>query len=61
MKKPFTIIAIGVFAMVATLHVLRLLFGWEATFRGNIVPMWVSVVGVVIAGGLAFMVWRESR
>ena len=61
MKKPFTTIAVSVFALVATLHVLRLLFGWEATFQGSVVPMWVSVVGVVIAGGLAIMLWRESR
>ena len=61
MKKPFTTIAVGVFGLVALLHVLRLVFGWEVTIQGSIVPMWVSVVGVIIAGGLAVMLWRESR
>jgi hypothetical protein len=46
---------------VALLHVLRLLFGWEATIAGLAVPLWVSLLGTVIAGGLAVMVWRESR
>ncbi|TAL09131.1 MAG: hypothetical protein EPO02_11025 [Nitrospirae bacterium] len=61
MKKPFTAIAVGVFGIVALLHILRLAFGWEVTFQGGAVPMWVSGLGVVIAGGLAIMLWRESR
>ncbi len=61
MKKPFTNIAVGVFALVALLHVLRLIFGWEATIAGLAVPLWISLLGAVIAGGLAVMVWRESR
>ena len=61
MKKSFTTIAVGVFALVALLHVLRLGFGWEVTFQGSVVPMWVSGLGAVIAGGLAVMLWRESR
>ena len=61
MKKPFAAIAVGVFALVALLHVLRLVFGWEVTLQGSVVPMWVSGLGAVIAGGLAVMLWRESR
>ncbi len=61
MKKPFTTIAVGVFSLVALLHVLRLAFGWEVTIQGSIFPMWVSVWGAVITGGLAVMLWRESR
>ena len=61
MKKPFATIAVGVFAIVALVHVLRLAFGWEVTIQGSVVPMWVSVLGAVVAGGLAIMLWRESR
>jgi hypothetical protein len=61
MKKPFTTIAIGVFSLVALLHILRLALGWEVTFQGGVVPLWVSVLGAVVAGGLAVMLWRESR
>ncbi len=61
MKKPFTMIAVGVFALVALLHVLRLALGWEVTFQGSVVPMWVSALGAIIAGGLAVMLWRESK
>ena len=61
MKKPFTTIAVGVFAMVAMLHVLRLVFGWEVTFQGSVIPLWVSMLGAAIAGGLAVMLWQELR
>jgi len=61
MKKPFTTIAVGIFALVALVHVLRLVWGWEVTFQGGVVPLWVSWLGIIVAGGLAFMVWLESR
>ncbi len=59
--KPFTSIAIVIFSLVAVLHVLRLIFGWQAVIDGLVIPMWASVVGLIIAGGLAIMLWRESR
>ena len=59
--KPFTTIAVVIFALVAFLHLLRLFFGWEVIIGGTIVPMWVSVLGFVIAAGLAVMLWREAR
>lgn len=59
--KPFTTIAVGIFALVALTHACRIWQGWEIVIAGNVVPMWASYVGLVIAAGLAFMVWRESR
>ena len=59
--KLFTTIAVVIFSLMAVLHVLRLFFGWEAVINGMIIPMWASAVGVLIAGGLALMLWRESR
>ena len=59
--KPFTTIAIVIFSLVAVLHVLRLIFGWQAVIDGLVIPMWASVVGLIIAVGLAIMLWRESR
>ena len=61
MNKPFTMLAVQVFVLVALVHLLRLVFGWEATISGAVVPMWVSFVGLLIPGGLAIGLWRESR
>jgi len=61
MKKPFTLIAALVFAVVALVHLLRLVYGWQVTLDGAAIPMWASVLGAVIATGLAVMLWLESR
>jgi hypothetical protein len=58
--KPFSTVAAVVFALVALAHLLRLVYGWEVTLAGWLVPLWVSVVGLIVAGGLAAMVWREA-
>ena len=59
--KPFTAIAIFIFGLIALLHILRLLYGWEVTINGIVIPMWASVLGFIIAGGLLIMLWHESR
>ncbi len=61
MKKPFTLLAVLVFAIVAIVHLLRLVFGWEVTINGAAVPLWASVPGIVVAAGLAAGLWWESR
>ena len=58
--KPFTNLAIAIFILVAVLHLLRLVFGWEVTLDSMVVPMWVSVMGLLIAGALAYFLWREA-
>jgi hypothetical protein len=59
--KPFTTITATVLGIVALAHLYRLVRpfdivvgGWSATQR-------VSIVGLVVAGGLSIMLWRESR
>lgn len=59
--KPFTIAAITIFGFVAIGHLLRLVFGWTVVVNGIQIPMWASVVGLVVPGGLVCMLWRESR
>ena len=66
--KPFTTVAVAVFSLVAGVHLARIVLGWHVVVGesvvavgGTSIPMWASYLGVVIAGGLAVMVWRESR
>ncbi|HTP48067.1 MAG TPA: hypothetical protein VMQ50_14230 [Casimicrobiaceae bacterium] len=59
--KPFTAIAVVLFTLIAILHLLRLFAGWEITAAGFVIPVWWSVIGLVIAGCLALMLWREAR
>ena len=59
--KPFTSIAVAIFALIAIAHLLRLFAGWEVIVTGFAIPVWWSAIGLFIAGGLALMVWREAR
>ena len=61
MKKPFTVIAIVLLSLIAILQLLRFILGWEITVQGVSVPVWASGVAFVVAGGLAVMVWLETR
>jgi len=47
--KPFTVIAIVVFALVGLLHLLRYFLGWEIIINTVTKPMWVSLLGFMIA------------
>jgi len=59
--KPFTKLAVALFTLITVLHLLRLFAGWEVVVTGYVVPVWFSLPGLIIAGGLAVMVWREAR
>lgn len=58
--KPFATIAVAIFTIVALVHLLRILMGWEVVIAGTVMPMWASYLGLLLAGGLAFLLWRES-
>ena len=43
------------------MQLLRFILRWEVTLNGAIVPVWLSGIAFVVAGGLAVMVWWENR
>ena len=53
-QKTFIMIAGVIFAAVAVFHLLRIVFGWPAVIGGWTVPMWVSWIGLAVAGGLSY-------
>ena len=59
--KTASLLAILVFSLVALGHLLRLLSRAEILVGGAVIPMWVSVVGLFVAGALAVALWREAR
>jgi hypothetical protein len=61
MTKPFTIIAIILFLLIALLQLLRFVLGWEVMVNGITIPVWVSGIAFVLLTGVAVMVWRETR
>ena len=59
--KPFTIVAIVVFVLASLGHLARFALGWEMVINGWPVPMEMSLATVIVAGFLAFMLWREMK
>jgi hypothetical protein len=53
-QGSFLLVTSSFFALIALLHVLRLIYGWNVTIGEWTVPVWVSAVGFLIAGYLAF-------
>jgi len=47
-----------IFSAVALLHALRVAFKWTAVIGGWEFPMWLSVIGLLIAAYLAFTAYR---
>ncbi len=61
MSKPFTWIASAIFALMAVVHVYRLVRPFEVSIGSCHLPQWASAVGAVIAAGLSWMLCREAR
>jgi hypothetical protein len=59
--KSFSVFGVIVFALVAIAHLLRVIFQVEVLIAGESVPMWISVVGFIVAGALAIGIWREVK
>ena len=59
--KPFTTLAAVIFGLVALLHLYRVIRPFEIVIAGNVIPQWISIVGLIVAGLLAVMLWRERR
>lgn len=59
--KPFTKLATLLFALIAALQAVRFVAGWPVMINGIDIPVWASALFAIIAGGLALMLWRESR
>lgn len=60
-QKAYFKTAAFIFLVIAALHLLRLVLGWQAVFEGWIVPQWLSAIALVIAGYLAYEGFRLNR
>ena len=56
-----TLIAAIVLAVIAFLHLLRVLLGWSFTFGTTAIPMWPSFLVVAVFGWLALQLWRNEE
>jgi len=59
--KPATTLGVFFLALIAFGHLLRVLIGWNLIIVDTVIPMWPSVVVIVVFGTLSVMICRESK
>ena len=51
--RAYLLITSVIFGVVAIVHTLRLALHWPLVIAGWEVPIWVSVIGVIVPGALS--------
>lgn len=60
-KNRITNIAGAFFLIVASLHFVRAMAGWEATIAGLVIPIWLSWVAAFVAILLARAMFQMDK
>ncbi len=60
-QRTFSLVTAVLFVLIALLHAVRLLRGWQVTIEGAVVPIWISWMGLAIAAYLAYEGFRLAR
>jgi hypothetical protein len=56
--KNYLIVSTLIFTVVAVMHLLRLMLGWSVVLGMTSVPLWVSVLALLISASVA--IWGLS-
>ena len=59
--KPASLLTAILLLLVAAAHLLRLILGIPVTIGTASLPMWASVVAVIVPVTLAVALWRERQ
>jgi hypothetical protein len=51
-------VAAVIFALFALVHLWRLVSRWEVLIAGHPMPLWGSLIALLVAGGLSLWFWR---
>ncbi|MGB9153742.1 MAG: hypothetical protein WCD70_11740 [Alphaproteobacteria bacterium] len=53
-QHNFSLVAGVIFLVMALAHLWRIAQGWGVVIEGYVIPMWISWVGMIVAGFLAY-------
>lgn len=59
--KAIHLIASTIFGIVAVVHMLRLGYGIPVKIGAWTMPLWLSWIGVFLAGSLAVLLWQSAN
>ena len=60
-SRPFTWIASAIFALAVIVHIVRLFTHFQMIIGTHSIPQWCSIVDIVVAGIMSWMLCREAR
>jgi hypothetical protein len=60
-KKQASLVVAILLWLIALVQLLRVLFRVEVTAGGINIPLWVSILAVIVFGALGIWLWRERR
>ena len=60
-QRTFSLITAVLFFLIALLHAVRLLRGWQVAIEGAVVPIRISWMGLAIAAYLAYEGFRLAK
>jgi len=59
--RTFSLVTGILFLLVALVHAIRLLRGWQVSVEGAVMPIWISWIGLAVAAYLAYQGFRLSK
>jgi hypothetical protein len=59
--RTYLVITGILFGVVALMHLWRLAAGWPIQIAALSVPLWVSVIGLLVPGGLCIWAFALAR
>lgn len=60
-QKSFDAIVGSIFSVITALHLLRIVYGWNAVIGGWTVPLWLSWAAVILGVFFAYHAFRLSK
>ena len=60
-RNTYMTVTATLFLIVAIMHLLRIIFGWQVEIGGLSIPFWVSWLGVLVPGALAYFGFTQNR
>jgi uncharacterized membrane protein YhaH (DUF805 family) len=60
-RNTYLTVTATLFLIVAIVHLLRIILGWQVEVGGLSIPFWLSWLAVLVAGALAYFGFRQKR
>ncbi len=59
--KNYFLVTALIFSVIGVLHLLRIVYVWEAAIGGWMLPMWLSWIALAVAGWLAYHGFKLNK